>query len=261
MGLFNNLFSKRNLLEPLDLSTLRVDMHSHLIPGIDDGAPDLETSLALINGLHELGYRNLITTPHIMSDYYPNTPESIRGAFTKLKQTLLKQHSDVKIMAAAEYMIDTHFENWVKEEKELLTIFDKDILVEMPFAEAAPAFDEVVFTLQARGYRIVLAHPERYTYFHSKDLEKYHDLVDRNIMLQVNLNSFTGAYGPHVKQIAEQLVEAQLVRVLGTDTHHERHLDLAKTAVRNPFVHQLVQQENLLNHEWEKAFQTYEMKP
>lgn len=252
-GVLRKWFGKETLLEPISLGVIGTDMHSHLIPGIDDGAPTMEASLELIMGLQSLGYQNLITTPHIMSDYYPNTPEIIMEGLQKVREAIKELGLHVKIHAAAEYMVDNYFEKLVDTEAELLTIYDRDILVELPFAGMPPNFYKVAFKLQAAGYQVVLAHPERYAYMHD-DLETYHELMDRNIKLQVNLNSFTGAYGPQVQHAAEQLVENDMVRALGSDCHHLGHIEVAQEAVKKPVLHKLLTQKNLLNHEWQQAF-------
>lgn len=253
-GVFKKWFGKESLLEPISLGAIGTDMHSHLIPGIDDGAPSLEASMELIMGLQSLGYQNIITTPHIMSDYYPNTPDSIRNGLSQVRSGIAEMGLNIKIHAAAEYMVDSYFEKLVEKEEELLTICDKDILVELPFVSMPPNFYKVAFKLQAAGYRVILAHPERYGYMHD-DLKSYHELLDRNIKLQVNLNSFTGAYGPQVQQAAEQLVQNNMVRALGTDCHHLGHIEIAQHAVRRPAVHMLLTQKKLLNHEWQQAFE------
>ncbi len=185
--------------KPANMSLIGTDVHSHLIPGIDDGPPTLEASIELIIGLEALGYKHFITTPHIMSDYYPNTPEVILSGLNKVRKGIEDLGLNVKIHAAAEYMLDSAFAKILDNDEQLLTLYNKDILVELPFAGMPPNANEVFFKLQTKGYRVILAHPERYSYM-QQDKSEYEDLVDRNIKLQVNLNSFTGAYGPQVKK-------------------------------------------------------------
>lgn len=254
LGFIKKWFGKEPLLAPINMGCIGTDMHSHFIPGIDDGAPNMDVALELILGIQALGYRHIITTPHIMSDYYPNTPEIIKSGLMDLRKALQEAGIQMKVHAAAEYMVDSYFEQLVDSEGELLTIYDKDILVELPFAGMPPNFYKVSFKLQAAGYRIILAHPERYAYMHGS-METYEELLDHNIKLQVNLNSFTGAYGPDVQKAAEDLVKHNMVRAIGTDCHHVGHLELAQKSVCMPIVHQLLSQKNLLNHEWEQAFE------
>src|ERR1051325_5733857 len=96
-------FKKRNKDSGhLDYSVLGVDMHSHLLPGIDDGSPNIESSIRLIRGMKELGYKKLITTPHIMWDMYQNTNEIILGKLEEVRKKLKEENIDIELEAAAE---------------------------------------------------------------------------------------------------------------------------------------------------------------
>src|SRR5580765_3119887 len=108
-------------------------MHSHLIPGIDDGSPDMETSLALIRGMMALGYRKLITTPHVMGELYPNHPDTILNGAEAVRTELAKENIDIEFRAAAEYMLDDHFSSLLESSQPLLPIKDKMVLVEFSF--------------------------------------------------------------------------------------------------------------------------------
>src|SRR5580692_11575620 len=124
------LFRKKITI-PSGLSGLQCDMHSHLIPGIDDGSPDLETSLRLIRGLADLGYSKLITTPHINQDFFPNTPENIGEGREAVIAELRRQQLDVGFHAAAEYFMDDYFTARLSSRESLLTLRDKLVLVEL----------------------------------------------------------------------------------------------------------------------------------
>ena len=119
----------------VDFSALKTDMHSHLIPDIDDGSPDMETSIELVKGMMALGYKKLITTPHIMWDMYKNTPEIILPGLEKLRAAVKAQGLDVEINAAAEYFLDDHVEEIVKAKEKLLTISGNMVLVEFSMAQ------------------------------------------------------------------------------------------------------------------------------
>ena len=204
-------------------SLLKTDMHSHVLPGIDDGAPDLETSLYLVEGLMRNGYERLIATPHIMSDHYPNTPQSINQALKVLRKALQEKGITIPIEAAAEYMLDDNFENLLTA-GELLTFGDKYLLVETFFQSLPPNFQSILFQLQLQNYRVVLAHPERYHYV-SEDLQFLEELKEKGVHLQVNALSFTGYYGKREKMIAERMLDAELIDFIGSDMHHQRHLE------------------------------------
>jgi len=217
-----SLFKKAKRIEA-DLSFIGADMHSHLLPGIDDGLQTVEESVAFIEALSRLGYQKLICTPHIISDIYPNTPGTILPKLDLVRNALAEKNINVAIEAAAEYMVDADMERLITEGKQLLTFGQNLILIEMSFVGPSPNIDQVIFQLRLKGLQPVLAHPERYGYYHN-DFEKYRHYVDLGCILQVNLLSLLGYYGKPVKAIAEQLIRRHMVSLLGTDMHHERHL-------------------------------------
>lgn len=201
---------------------LRTDMHSHILPGIDDGAKDIEASIGLIKGLMALGYKRFIATPHIISDLHPNTPESIAAAASILQEALEKEGLAVEIGYAAEYMMDGEFEG-LMEKGPLLKLADDYVLVETMFMAEPPNLSTVLFDMQTHGYKPIVAHPERYHFVFNKP-GKAERMKDRGALLQINALSLTGYYGKNEKHTAIQLLEAGLVDFIGTDIHHERHL-------------------------------------
>jgi protein-tyrosine phosphatase len=220
-----SIFKKKHP-NPPDLSSLVTDMHSHLLPGIDDGSPSVEVSMQLIKGLTELGYKKFITTPHILWDIYKNDVSTIQPAFNEL-QTELKNQVPVKY--AAEYFLDYHIDELIEDEIPLLTIKDNMVLTEFSFVSAPLDLKEKLFALQMAGYQPILAHPERYSYF-IKDLDVFDQLREAGYYFQLNLLSLTGYYGKIPQEIAEHLVEKKYVDFLGTDLHHSRHLHALQTA-------------------------------
>ncbi len=218
-----SLFKKKQPEFSGNLSVLKCDMHSHLIPGIDDGSPDLETSVQLIEGLQEAGYEKLITTPHLMFDLYPNSKQTITRGYERLKSELVKRKIKVDLKAAAEYFLDDHFDRLLQQNEPLLTIKDNLVLVEFSFVSAPFDYKEKLFQLQLKGYKPILAHPERYTYLHNKP-EKYEELRNAGCLFQVNILSFSGHYGKRVAHMAESLFKLGYIELLGTDLHHHRHL-------------------------------------
>ena len=217
-------FFKKAGSDVVDLSELGCDMHSHLIPGIDDGARDLEDSLQLIRGLVDLGYRKLITTPHILVDYYPNTPATIGGGYETVQAELKKQGMGVEFRAAAEYLMDDHFITLLETDQPLLTLKDKMVLVELSFAVPALNLKEILFQIQLKGYQPVLAHPERYLYF-GANKGWYEQLKDAGCLFQLNLLSIKGYYGKGSLELAQYLIKKKYVDLLGTDLHHQKHLE------------------------------------
>ena len=238
-------FSKKNVhLDPKDFSVLNTDMHSHLIPSIDDGSQCLDESLELILALNNLGFSKIITTPHTMSDFYKNTPEIINNGKEEVKKALKKLNINVEFEASSEYYVDYDFQQKINS-GEFLTFGSKYILIEFPFIDNPKNIDEIIFQLQLSGYNVVLAHPERYMYFDLKDYKKF---TDKGVFLQLNLLSITGYYSPEVKEKAKQLIENDLVSFVGTDCHNIRHAQKLKECFTNPLWHQLSKSEKLLNN-------------
>jgi len=246
LGLFSIFRKKAKRLSiPVDLKNLGADIHSHLIPSIDDGSKDMEDSINMITQLHELGYKKIITTPHIMSDGYRNTPEIILGGLEKVKQELAKNNVNVAMEAAAEYYVDYDFERKLDSEK-LLTFGNNYLLFEISYMNPPDNLHHVIFKMQTMGYKPVLAHPERYNFWH-REFEKYETFVDKGVLLQMNINSLTGYYSISTKKIAEQMIDKNMISFLGTDCHHVGHINLMKDVVYEPYLQKLVESGTLLN--------------
>ncbi|MCB0762057.1 MAG: histidinol phosphatase [Flavobacteriales bacterium] len=245
MRIFRKLFSRNKLIDPIDFGAVRVDMHSHLIPGIDDGSKNLHESYELVKRLKSLGYRKLITTPHIMSDFYRNDSDTIRRGADQLREYLRNKGVEIEIEAAAEYFCDEHFDRLI-EKKDLLSFGNNYVLFELPFMQAPTSLKTTLFNLQMAGYKPILAHPERYGYWHTR-FDEYQSFIDKDVLLQVNLNSFSGAYGPQVRKTAEKMVDQGMISLLGTDCHNHNHIDMMELSRRMPYVHRLVTSGVLLN--------------
>jgi len=247
MSWLSNLFKKEPALEPADLSLLKTDVHSHLIPSIDDGSKSLEDSINMIRTFKEMGYQKIITTPHVMSDFYKNTPETILGGLEKVKNELKRQNIDIEVEAAAEYYLDETLEPQVKGGK-LLTFGKNYLLFELPFMSEPPNLASFIFELQTNGYTPILAHPERYGFYY-KEFEKYKELSEKGVHLQLNILSLVGHYGPEAQKIAERLIDEGLITFLGSDCHnvmHQQGLQLART---KPYFHKLLTSGMLKNLE------------
>jgi protein-tyrosine phosphatase len=217
-----SIFKKKNE-ERADFSALYCDMHSHLIPGIDDGSPDLETSLNLIQGLINLGYKKIVTTPHIMWDMYKNTSQIIENGWGIVKEELDRKKITVEFYAAAEYFMDDHFAKLLDDDAPLLTIKDNLVLVEFSFVKAPIDFKQMLFNMQIKGYQPVIAHPERYLYF-GANKEWYEEMKDTGCLFQLNLLSLSGFYGKGPIELAQYLIKQKFVNLLGTDLHNARHI-------------------------------------
>lgn len=220
-------------------------MHSHLLPGLDDGAETIEHSLELLQALRALGYRKLVMTPHIMGDFYKNTPEGIRAALQLLREAAAGAGlSDMELECAAEYYLDEFLGRKLADGTEMLT-FGGDkryLLFETSYMNEPLNLFDIIFELKAQGYTPVLAHPERYTYFYGRFAEIERLRRNYGVLLQVNLNSLAGYYSPAAKKVAEQLIDGGLVDFVGTDTHHLRHTDtLLRRTLPLPHLEKLLQ--------------------
>lgn len=233
--------------EATDLGWLRTDIHSHLVPGVDDGSPDVATSVELIRGLMELGFSSLITTPHILWELYPNTPEIITQNSTELQKALEGEKLKIPFEAAAEYFIDEHFDTELKAKKPLLTIKDNLVLVEFSMLTAPFDLKELIFEMQMQGYQPLIAHPERYIYLrHNKGF--YDELKDAGCLFQLNLMSLTGHYGAAVQDLAAYLVQKEAYDYAGTDLHNARHLQVLQKLGSSSLYNHLKGSGQLKNH-------------
>jgi tyrosine-protein phosphatase YwqE len=202
---------------------IQTDMHSHILPGIDDGAPDLTASIQLIEGLMGMGVRKSIATPHVIGDMFRNNAGTINKALNALQTELSRLQIDFEVSAAAEYMLDSYFLELLSSKEPLLTIQNNLLLTEFSYASKPVEIESFTFAIQSAGYSPILAHPERYPYF-INNLKNFHRLMDLGFIFQINLASLTGYYGKDACRAAEYLLKNNLVAFIGTDIHHERHL-------------------------------------
>ncbi|WP_318344745.1 tyrosine-protein phosphatase [Flagellimonas baculiformis] len=205
-----------------------VDMHNHILPGIDDGAKTVDDSMKLIKGFGEMGVTRFICTPHIMHNHYDNTPKTIKEAYKTLMATLEKSDlSHTSIAYAAEHMIDDNFEP-ILENGQVIALKDSFLLVEMSYLQPSFNFDIAVEKMAKLKYFPVLAHPERYMYFHQK-YGTYKKMKANGIQFQLNLLSLTPeSYGSGVQKMALKLLQDHLVDFVGSDVHNVRQLELLK---------------------------------
>ena len=237
MGLFGNIFKKKEVLPPFDLGRLKVDMHSHLIPGIVDGAQDMDQSIAMLAKFQNLGYKKVVTTPHVMTDSFPNTSETILNGLAALRAEAKSVGLTIEIEAAAEYYFDETLMPKIAN-KELLTFGDNYVLVEFAFHSPPQFLDQLFFELKSNGYRPVVAHFERYMYYLGK-IDEAVEWRKQGINIQINLNSLSGQYGPDIKKQAERLIDAGEFDFVGTDCHRIEHLMLLEDNLSNPYLHKV----------------------
>ena len=211
-----NLFAKnkKNLFVPWG-----VDIHSHLLPGLDDGVKSVEESIYILRILQKLGYRKVITTPHVMSDHYPNSKIDILTKLKIVNEAIRENNLNIKLEAAAEYYLDEVFIQKIGAQDELLTFGENYLLFETSFFNKPAFMEEAIFNMNAHGYQPVLAHPERYAYL-LNDLKLLYKLKNMNLLLQMNMLSLAGHYSREVKLFSKKLLKANLIDFIGSDCHN-----------------------------------------
>lgn len=237
MSFLTSLFGKKKLTPVPDF--LFADMHSHLLADIDDGSKSLDESVELISKLKTLGYKKIITTPHVMGDLYRNTPEIISEALSLLKNKLAQENIEIEIEAAAEYYLDEWFIEKLNKGEKLLTFGEKYVLFETSFMNEPAQLHQAIFLMRTSGYIPVLAHPERYLYLYH-DFEAFKKIYDMDVLFQINLNSLAGYYSKAAKQFAEKLIDHNMVDFVGTDCHGDRHLDVLKQVKVSSYYKKLI---------------------
>ena len=246
MSIFDKLFSAKKLSQPINMGVIGTDMHSHLIPGIDDGVDSVNQSLALIREMYEMGYRKLITTPHIQGEVYKNTPEIILSGLDEMKQAVKRENINIQLEAAAEYLLDDMFNEKLLS-KNLLTFGDKFILVELSYFSPHPNLLNFIFDLQIEGYKVILAHPERYSYWFN-NFKKYEELKDRGVFFQLNIISLGGYYDVFPQKTAEKLIDAEMIDFLGTDMHNSNYMNGLQIARIEKYLDKVLSTGKILNN-------------
>lgn len=241
-----SLFKKSPILK--DFSSLVVDFHSHVLPGMDDGSPSIEESLKMLNAWVGLGYKKVITSPHVIHALYPNTKEQILGQMFHLQDVIKENNIPLELEATAEYHLDYEFKAKLASGEVIPFGKNKYLLVELPFQRPSYSFEEILFDISVAGYEPVLAHPERYSYLADR-FSEYETLKDRGLLFQVNMNSLNGIYGKQSQKTAEKLIKENMIEFAGTDAHHNNHLTEIKKLLRNSSFTKLVESGRLRNAE------------
>ncbi|WP_295767523.1 CpsB/CapC family capsule biosynthesis tyrosine phosphatase [uncultured Mucilaginibacter sp.] len=241
-GLFKKKASQA-VKADFDYDFVSVDMHSHVLPGIDDGAQTVEDSVILIKEMMALGIKKIIATPHIMADYFRNNAQTINDALKKLNDHLQSENIDIIVEAAAEHYFDEYFLKLIETDS-LMLIKDKYVLFELAFTAKPPNLINTVQKITDKGLTPILAHPERYPYLTIEEVEMMRNWGCR---IQLNTISLTGYYGKEVKAAADALVDAGLIDFISSDMHHPRHAQALKVALQTSGLKKLKDSGNLQN--------------
>ena len=246
MSFLKGLFAAKSDENDSDfVNPITTDIHSHLIPGIDDGVQTVEQSLQLLSALADLGYKKVVTTPHIMGDYYKNGPHNILPGLEMMRGELKKNQIPIELEAAAEYMVDETLEEKIKK-REILTFGNNYVLIELPFSREPGNLYNILFSLQINDYQPVLAHPERYEYY-GRHRQKYTELFESGILFQLNIFSLAGYYSPEVQKTAAYLIENKMVHLAGSDMHIPLHLPVMQHVLKT-YEYRLLCSLNLINN-------------
>lgn len=217
-----------------DLPAIAIDIHSHLLPGIDDGVKTLEESWQIIQRFEDLGYKKLITTPHVMNDFYRNTTLGIKNKRDELISFLNEKKSPIQIEAAAEYYLDESLIQAVDNQEKLMTFGQQYLLFETNFLTEPYQLKDFIFKVTTQRYKPVFAHPERYEYL-NKNFEKLEDLRNRGVLFQLNILSLVGFYSAPIQKMAEHMIDKGWVDFIGSDCHNEHYSNLLEKAQRTKY--------------------------
>lgn len=207
---------------------LTADVHSHILPGVDDGSPDAAESVAILEGLHERGVRKVVFTPHVSRSMFPNKADDLKVRFSEFVTALPDPlRSDMRFHLASEYMVDEFF---AADGDRLCWPDGKHILIEMSYYERSREIRDTIFNLQMDGFQPVLAHPERYVFYQKvvdkkRGVAELDDFVNAGCALQLNVMSLTGAYGEPSMAIVRWLLDHDMYSFIGTDVHSRRQID------------------------------------
>lgn len=220
--------SKENWIPPLT-----TDVHSHLLPGIDDGVKTIAEAEEVILRLMELGYTRFITTPHI-HELYRNTPDRISTALELVKKHLSEKNINISIQAAAEYNLDDWLMKEIEAKAPLLTFNKNYLLFETNFLSEPLVLNDFIFKASTLGYKLILAHPERYMYL-LNNTKRIEDLLSRGVLFQLNLLTLSGMYGPGAEKLARFLIDQKHIHLVGSDCHNSIHVQTLRKAMKSRY--------------------------
>lgn len=223
----------------------RVDMHSHLVPGIDDGVKDSEQAVTCLKQLADWGIQKVITTPHVSRDWYPNESATLRASQATLQALADDNNLDVQIEIAAEYLLDEFFPALLSTDDLLTFGSARYLLFEVGWAAAPRQLDDLLFRIQTRGYTPVLAHPERYSFYY-EDQDTLAQLHEKGCLFQLNWASLTGKYGERAQNQGRFLLKKGWVDFIGSDMHRPNDIS-ALGALFTSSDYELLRKQPLLN--------------
>lgn len=218
MGLFDFFHKKTTAVLPF-----HTDVHCHLVPAVDDGSPDMPTSLLLLEEMHNMGLNRIFISPHMTQEKYENTKQSLMPHFDALLQAASQAGIPVEMHLHTENRIDAFFLQQLTNHN-LLMLPGNRLLIENPFIQEPMNLRELIYDLRQNGITPILAHPERYDYYYRVNPEQYFQLSQAGLQFQINLLSLAGQYGRIEREVALELLANGLVQWIGTDIHRPAHI-------------------------------------
>ena len=217
-SMFGKLFKRSKEQVKLFYNT---DVHCHILPGVDHGSQSMEQSLEMLRAEAEMGINRVILTSHVTAITFENTRETLTDAFMKLKDAVTDEGMDMELFLSAEYRMDEYFDKEYAADH-LIPMPGNHILLENSFQQELMNLDDLLFDMQVKGYRTILAHPERYTYY-SRRRKRYEQLHNAGARFQVNILSFTGYFGEEARDSALWFAHNEMIDYLGSDMHNLKH--------------------------------------
>jgi protein-tyrosine phosphatase len=214
-----------------------IDLHLHYVPGVDDGVSTIDEALQVCRGLKSLGYGRLVTTPHIREGMFENDRAGLTSAFEQLVAQLGNDPTLPSLGLSAEHHCDSQLLARIEGDGLMPYPGGHALLLELPNEALPVALDRLVFRIASKGYRTVLAHPERYVPLF-KRTDPVDKLLDQDVALQLDLMSLVGKYGRAARKAAERMLEEGAYTIAATDTHGVP--DLARVEEALKLLHKLV---------------------
>ena len=195
-----------------------IDMHTHILPNIDDGSESMEETIKMLKEAKEVGFTDIITTSHYIENSYDITKRERKNIINEIKSKLDIENINIKLYNGAEAYISNNIYELIEKE-ELPTLNNsKYLLMELPMNNKVLYLENVIYSLESKGITTIIAHPERYSYV-QKDIKFVEELVERGVLFQANYGSIIGKYGNDTSKCVKKLLKKKLIHFLGTDTH------------------------------------------
>lgn len=196
-----------------------IDIHTHILPGVDDGPQTIEESLEILKRAANEGVKAIVATPHVLEFPSKSSWQRVRDAFNSLKQALKSEEIDIEIILGAEIFISPDLPMWIKQNKDItINNGNRYVLLELPIHEIPPFTEHTIFELLLQGIVPIIAHPERYHEL-QKDTSRLFDMIKRGVLTQLNSSSLQGRYGRKAKKAAKSILTQGLIHMIGSDVH------------------------------------------